>query len=407
MFAYKTRSHEGRHVDGFLEADSEAAAVGILRARNLFVVDVRPATDAGGTSRFNISLESLFRPKVTLRELAIFCRQFSVMLEAGVPVFQSLNILAEQTEKSAFKQAIGKVVEQLEGGFGLAESFRLFPRIFPPVFTSMIEAGEVSGTLELVLGRLAVHFEKEHEIREQVRGAMMYPAVVLLIAFMAVTILMIWVIPGFEKLLADMKADLPLPTRFIFGVSRFVRHFWWAPPAVAVLFILSLKYFFGSTIGGKELWDRAVLRMPIVGTVARKVIIARFARTLGSMVKSGVPILAALEVVRKTAGNAVASRAIGETMESVSEGGAIAGLLEKSGVFPPMVTRMVAIGEETGAMESLLEKVATFYDQDVDQAVKRLTVTIEPVLIVLVGVVVGSIILSILIPMFSIYSSYR
>ncbi|MEW6172709.1 MAG: type II secretion system F family protein [Bacillota bacterium] len=407
MFAYKTRSYEGKLIDGFLEAESEAAAAGILRARNLFVVDVRPATDAGGTSRFNISLGALFQPKVSQRELAIFCRQFSVMLEAGVPVFQSLSILAEQTEKVVFKQTIRKVVEQLEGGLGLAESFRLFPRIFPPVFTSMVEAGEVSGALEQVLERLAVHFEKEHEIREGVRGALTYPTAVLIVAALAVGVLMTFVVPTFARILSDLNVPLPLPTRFVLGTSLFLKSFWYLVFPVLVLIVTGIRYFFSSTAEGREIRDRLVLRLPVVGTLVRKVIIARFARTLGTMVRSGVPILTALEVVKKTTGNAVIARAITQTMENVNEGGAIAGLLEKSGVFPPMATRMIAVGEETGALEGFLEKVASFYDQDVEAAVKRLPSAIEPSLIVVLGVIVGSIILSIMVPLFSIYRGVR
>jgi len=252
-----------------------------------------------------------------------------------------------------------------------------------------------------------VHFEKEHELREKVRSALTYPTIVLVIAFLAVGVLMTFVVPTFVRILNDLNVPLPLPTRMLLGMSEFLKRFWYLVLAALVAGAAGLRYFFGATAWGREVWDHFVLRLPVVGMLVRKVIVARFARTLATMVRSGVPILTALEVVEKTTGNTVIARAIRETRENVSEGGAIAGLLEKSGVFPLMVTRMIAVGEETGALEELLEKVAAFYDQDVAAAVGRLVPTIEPVLILGLAFVVGSIILSILVPLFSIYGEIK
>lgn len=399
LFAYQARSFTGGRVSGFLEAESETAVAAALRGKNLFVVDVRPAA---GRDR-EISLGSIFRKRVSQRQLALFCRQFAAMIAAGLPIFQAMNILASQAENPYLGQILGKVVEHVEGGMSLAEAFRLFPKVFPPVFTNMLEAGEVSGTLEEVLGRLALHFEKEHEIREKVRSALAYPAIILVVAIIAVGVLVTFVVPTFVRILGDLNVPLPLPTRVLLATSVFVKQFWYLVLAALVFGITGLRYFFGGTVQGKEIWDRFVLRLPVVGLLVRKVIIARFARTLAAMVKSGVPILTALEVVERATGNTVIARAIRETRENVSEGGAIAGLLEKSGVFPLMVTRMIAVGEETGTLEELLEKVAAFYDQDVAAAVERLVPTIEPVLILGLAFVVGSIILSVLLPLFSIY----
>ena len=403
LFAYKARSFKGEPVSGFLEAESETAVATALRGKNLFIIDIRPAA---GKDR-EISLRGISRKRVSQRNLAIFCRQFAAMIGAGLPVFQALNILALQAENPYFRGALGKVVEHVEGGMSLAEAFSLFPQVFPPVFTSMIEAGEVSGTLEEVLERLALHFEKEHELREKVRSALTYPTIVLVIAFLAVGVLMTFVVPTFVRILNDLNVPLPLPTRMLLGMSEFLKRFWYLVLAALVAGAAGLRYFFGATAWGREVWDHFVLRLPVVGMLVRKVIVARFARTLATMVRSGVPILTALEVVEKTTGNTVIARAIRETRENVSEGGAIAGLLEKSGVFPLMVTRMIAVGEETGALEELLEKVAAFYDQDVAAAVGRLVPTIEPVLILGLAFVVGSIILSILVPLFSIYGEIK
>lgn len=403
VFAYKARSFTGEPIEGSLEADTEAAAVSALQKKNLFVVDIHPAL----RKRREIAGAGFWGPRVSLRDLALFCRQFAVMVEAGVPAFQALSILATQMENVYFGRVLQKVVTHLEEGYGLSDAFSLFPQVFPPIFTRMLEVGEVSGALQQVLARLAVHFEKEHEIREELRNALAYPAVVLAITALAIGVMLTFVLPTFARILGDLNVPLPLPTKVLLEVGVFARHFWYLALLVLILLVTGLKYFFGSTVEGKEIWDRIVLRLPLVGPVVRKVIIARFARTLGTMLKSGVPVISALEVVKRAAGNAVIERAIERTIESVSEGGSIAELLEKSGVFPLMVTQMIAVGEETGALEELLEKVAAFYEQDVAVAVKRLSVTVEPFLVLILGGVVGGIILSVLMPIFSIYGGIR
>lgn len=399
LFAYKARDFKGERVSGFLEADSEAAVAAALREENLFVVDVRPAAGRN----LEISRIGFFRKKVSQQQLAFFCWQFAAMIRAGLPIFQALNILAIQAENPYLGQILGKVVERVEGGMSLAEAFSLYPKVFPPVFTSMLEAGEVSGALGEVLERLAVHFEREHEVREKVRSALAYPVIVLAVSFLAVMVLTTFVVPTFVRILEDLNIPLPLPTRMLMATSVFLKQYWYLVLAVLVLGIAGLRQFIGATAQGKEVRDRLLLRLPIVGSLLRKVIIARFARTLAAMVRSGVPILTALEVVQRTAGNTVIARAIEETKKNVSEGGAIAGLLEKSGVFPLMVTRMIAVGEETGTLDKLLEKVAAFCERDVSATVERLVPTIEPAMIIGLAVIVGGIILSVLLPLFSIY----
>jgi len=399
LFAYKARGFKGERISGFLEAESEAAVDTTLRAKNLFVVEVRPAAGRD----LEISRIGIFRRKVSQRQLAFFCRQLAAMIGAGLPVFQALNILALQAENPRLGEVLGKIVGEVERGMSLAEAFSLHPEIFPPVFTSMVEAGEVSGSLAEVLERLAVHFEREHEVREKVRSALAYPVIVIVVAFLAVMVLTTFVVPTFARILADLNIPLPLPTRMLMAFGLFMRENWYFVFATLVIGIAALRYLVDRTAQGREIRDRLLLRLPVVGALLQKVIIARFARTLAAMVRSGVPILTALEVVKRAAGNIVISRAIEETIESVSEGGPIAGLLEKSGVFPLMVTRMVAVGEQTGTLDELLEKVAGFYDRDVTATVERLVPTIEPAMIIGLAVIVGGIMLSVLLPLFSIY----
>jgi type IV pilus assembly protein PilC len=386
-----------------LEADTEAAAVSTLQHKNLFVVDIRPPL----RKKREIAGAGFLGSRVSQRDLALFCRQFAVMVEAGVPAFQALSILATQVENVYFGRVLQKVVTHLEEGYSLGDAFGLFPQVFPPIFTRMLEVGEVGGALQEILARLAEHFEKEHEIREEVRNALAYPAVVLAITALAVGVMLTFVLPAFARILGDLSVPLPLPTRVLLEAGVFAKRFWYLALLALILLVTGLKYFFGSTAEGKEIWDRLILRLPLAGAVVRKVIIARFARTLSTMLKSGVPVISALEIVKRTAGNVVIERAIERAIVSISEGGAIAGFLEKSGVFTPVVTRMIAIGEETGALEELLEKVAAFYEQDVAVAVKRLSVTVEPLLILILGGIVGSIILSVLMPIFSIYGGIR
>jgi type IV pilus assembly protein PilC len=327
-------------------------------------------------------------------------------LQSGLPVFQTLGITAAQTENPALKRALTEVIERVESGQTLAGAFRLSPGVFPEMFTSMVEAGEASGALDLVLERLAVHFEKEHEIREQIRVALTYPAVVLIIAALAVGIIMTFVIPNFMRIMNDMNVAVPLFTRAVFGASESFRHYGHLAAFALVLGAAGVRYFLRETVAGKEALDRLVLRLPVIGRLARKVIVARFARTLGTMVRSGVPILSALEVIKRITGNVVFARAIEDTINSVAEGRSMAEALDKS-VFPPMVTRIVAVGEETGSLEEMLEKVAAFFDRDVETAIKRLAATVEPVLTVVIGGLVGAIIFSILVPLFSIYGSFE
>lgn len=402
VYAYRVRDRQGRLLTGVLEAEGAAAAAASLRARDYFVIELKEAAteDRGG------SLVGFFQRRVAARELALFCRQFAALIDAGVPILQSLRILSAQGAHKRLKAALAEVGADMERGSSLTEAFRRRADVFPPVFTSLIEAGELGGQLDAVLLRLAVHFEKEHTIREKTVSALTYPAIVLTIAVLAVSVLVTFVLPTFVGILEQMGVALPLLTQMIIAASLWANQHWYLVFGGLAAAVLGGRYLV-RTPTGREYWDRALLRLPIFGDLVQKIIMARFCRTFAGLVRSGVPILQALEVIKKTAGNVVVARAIQETAAEVGEGGAIAGLLEKSRLFPPMVTQMIAVGEETGALDTLLEKLAAFYEQEVEEAVSRLSSLLEPVLIIFMGGIVGLIIISILLPMFEVIGSVQ
>lgn len=397
-FVYRARNRQGKIVRGSLTAESAGAASAMLREKNLFVVEIKPGRPAAG-----LSLQFL-EAKVGTKDLALFCRQFATMISCGVPIIQCLNILIHQIDNKKLVEAVKGMLEMLEKGQSLADAARAYPKVFPRIFVSMLEAGEISGALDRVMERLAVHFEKEHDLREKVKSAMTYPAVVVVVAVLAVAALMVFVLPTFVKMLTEYNAELPLMTKIVMGASNIMRGYWYV--FLALFLAAGFAYRrFTATPRGRVLVDRLSLRLPVFGGLIRRMIISRFARTLGTLLASGVPLLQAFDVVKKIAGNVLVENAIVEAAACVKEGQGIAQPLQKTGIFPPMVTRMISIGEETGAMDTMLEKIAEFYDREVEDIVSRLSSMIEPVLIVGMGGVVGFIIMSIMLPMFSIMSS--
>lgn len=394
-FAYRARDRSGKLVTGFVEAEGESAAVARLRAQNYYIVDIRHAQER---SR-EIELRFLFEKKVKAKDLAVYCRQFGTMIEAGVPILNCLFVLEEQTENKKLAAISGRLAELLQEGRTLTEAVELFPSVFPGIFTSMIEAGEVSGSLDQSMERLALHFEKEHDIKEKVKSAMTYPAVVVSVAFVSVLVLLTFVLPTMVSMLIQQNVPLPLPTRVVIGVSGFMKQYW---PAVfgGLASLLALLIWYSKTERGGYLMDRVIISLPVFGPLVIKMSVSRFSRTLGTLVKSGVPLLQSLEIVKKTAGNRVVAKAVRKAEQSVRDGQSMSEPLAKSGVFPPMVTQMIRVGEDTGALDSLLEKVAAFYDREVDATVTRLASLVEPILIIFIGGIVGTIVASIMLPMF-------
>jgi type IV pilus assembly protein PilC len=347
-----------------------------------------------------VNVKLPFGGKVGVKDLGVFTRQFSTMINAGLPMVQCLDILSSQLDKEQFKKTVSTVMQDVEGGSTLAEALGKH-KIFSRLYVNMVEAGEAGGILDKILDRLAVYLEKAEALARKVKSAMMYPAVVFIVAIGATVFMLLFIIPTFAKMFTDFGGDLPLPTKIVLGVSDFLRSKWWLLAGIIVAAIIAFKRFYATEFG-KFRVDAFMLRIPVLGQVIRKAAIARFTRTLGTLISSGVPILNGLDITARTAGNKVVERAVFATRESISQGNTIAEPLRAAGVFPPMVTQMIGVGEQTGALDEMLEKIANFYDDEVDTAVETLTSVIEPVMIVVMGVLVGGMLIAMYLPMFKL-----
>ncbi len=337
---------------------------------------------------------------VSVKEIAIFLRQFSVMIDAGLPLVQCLEILAANQENPAFQKCLTGVRTTVEGGATLANAMRAWPKVFDDLKTNMIEAGETGGILDTILQRLASYVEKEVKLKAAVKSALVYPVSVISIAILVVAGLMIFVVPIFANLFAGLGVDLPAPTRFVMGLSKFMGRFWW------LFLVIGGGVFFAirqirKDPKGRYLTDKFMLNLPVLGDVLRKIAVARFTRTLGTLITSGVPILEGLSITARTSGNAVLEEALLKVRKAIEEGRTIVDPLKECGVFPNMVTQMIGVGEATGAMDAMLQKIADFYEDEVDTATKNLLTLLEPLLIAFLGVAVGGIVISLYLPLFS------
>ncbi len=390
-FVWKGRSPKGEILAGEYQAADKSEVSEYLRKRRIIITSIRRKS-----REFSFSFR---RAGVKVRDMCVFTRQFSTMVNAGLPLVQCLDILGRQTEKPHFKSVIQQVMMDVEGGSTLAEGLQKHPRVYSDLYTNMVAAGESGGILDTILSRLAVYLEKADALQRKVKGAMTYPSIVLFVAVGASVFMLLFVIPVFAKMFSDFGGTLPTPTRIVMGISEFLQAYWWALVAGIVGAVFGFKRY-RATAGGRLLTDRLFLRVPILGDVLRKSSVARFTRTLGTLVGSGVPILQGLEITAKTAGNVVIQRAIEATQTSISQGDTISEPLRRSEVFPPMVVQMIGIGEQTGALDEMLAKIADFYDDEVDAAVEALTAAIEPLMIVIMGVLVGGMLIAMYLPMF-------
>jgi type IV pilus assembly protein PilC len=336
---------------------------------------------------------------ISTKDQAVFTRQFATMINAGLPLVQCLDILSRQLEKLSFREITKKVMSDIEAGGTLSESMAKHPKAFDELYVNMVNAGEAGGILDVILMRLAEYIEKIEALKRKIKGAMIYPAVVLFVAVGATLFMLMFIIPTFARMFSDFGAELPLPTKIVLGMSNFVRTWWWTMIAGAVGFVFAFKKWY-STDKGQHIVDDWLLKMPVLGDVTRKGSVARFTRTLGTLVSSGVPILDGLEITAKTAGNVIIKDAIMQARTSIREGETIASPLRQSAVFPPMVVQMITVGEETGALDEMLTKIADFYDDEVDTAVEALTSVIEPIMIVFMGVIVGGMVVAMYLPIF-------
>jgi type IV pilus assembly protein PilC len=398
-FKWTGKTPKGTVQTGELAADSREDVISALRKQGIIPTIVAEkkasAIKFGGFSR---------SPKIKDRDIIVFTRQFASMYNAGIPIVQSLDIMSKQTENKALRLIVGQVKGDVESGITLADAMKKYPKAFDDLYVNLVAAGETGGVLDSVLQRLAIYIEKAMKLKKKVKGAMIYPSVVMFIAVLVVAIIMIFVIPVFAKVFGDMGVALPLPTQLVIGLSNFLSGI-----GGLILFFIIVGAFiafrqYRKTSVGHMVTDRLFLKIPIIGNLIRKVAVARFARTLGTLITSGVPILDGLEICAKSAGNKVVEKVVFEVKKDVASGKTVSEPLGKSDVFPPMVVQMISVGESTGSLDQMLSKVADFYDDEVDNSVQNLTVLLEPILMVFLGTIIGFIVVALYLPIFKLGS---
>ena len=394
VYTYRGTNRTGASVSGEVAASNKAELANLLRRQQ-----ITPTKMSEKGREFNLPT---FGSGVQPKELAVFTRQFSVMIDAGLPLVQCLEILAGQQENKTFQKVLTGTRASVEGGATLSVAMKQYPKVFDALFVNMVEAGETGGILDTILQRLAAYIEKNVKLKRAVKSALIYPVGVLTIAA-GVIILLLWkVVPIFATLFAGLGAELPLPTRIVISLSNFVGSIFGLLIFVALIgAAIALKVWYG-TAQGRYAIDATLLKLPLVGILLRKIAVARFTRTLGTLISSGVPILEGLDITAKTSGNAVVEKALLKVRKSLEEGKSLTDPLRETDVFPGMVTQMIGVGEQTGAMDAMLQKIADFYEDEVDAAVKDLLTALEPVMIVFLGVVVGGVVISMYLPLFSL-----
>ncbi len=394
-FEWKGRDRGGRPQGGVLVADSKDAVLAVLRRQQIVPITVKEKGK-------EIALPKL-RRGINEKTLAVFTRQFSVMIDAGLPLVQCLQIMGEQQDNKAFQRIVLQVREDVESGSSLANAMKKHPQAFNELYVNMVAAGEAGGILDTILQRLATYIEKAARLKAQVKSAMIYPIAVISIAMLVVYVILWKVIPVFGALFQSLGAELPLPTRVVVAMSKFVGRFWWLIVGLVVAGVIAVRRYY-ATEQGRLVIDSILLKAPILGSVLRKISVARFCRTLGTLLSAGVPVLESLDITARTSGNAVIERAILEVRKAVEEGKNLAEPLKTTRQFPPMVVQMISVGEATGAMDTMLGKIAEFYEDEVDTAVAGMMKLIEPILIFFLGVVVGGMVIAMYLPMFDLIS---
>ena len=394
-FNYKARRKDGSMVTGTISAPDEAAVAAYIQRQNMYVTGITK------NSAILKQFSGLFEKKVNAYDVALFCRQFATLLSAGVPLLNGVEIEAQQAEKKNFKIVLLDMAAKIKAGRSLSSVMEEYPGVFSDLLTNMVAAGETGGILETVMERMATQLEKDYRMNQKFKSAMVYPAIVLSVAAIVVAIIMTFVMPVFIGLFESLHLELPLITRFIVGVSNFVRNFWYLIIAFIIVLIFAYRYALRSE--SFRLWqDRLFLKVPVFGLLYNKIIITRFSRTFASLSRSGVPILQGLAVVSKATGSLQAAKVLNEARISLTQGNSLSEPMEKSGLFPPMVISLTKIGEETGSLDAMLDKVAEFYGAEVDDMVARLQTILDPILIVILGVIIGTLAVGLLLPMFEV-----
>ncbi len=394
-FEWKGTARNGQTQTGVLVADSKDAVINVMRRQQIVVTAVKEKGKEIALPKFGGGVPS--------QSVAIFTRQFSVMIDAGLPLVQCLEILGSQQDHKTFKRTLLQIRQDVESGSNLADAMRKHPKVFNDLYTNMVAAGEAGGILDTILQRLATYIEKSVKLNGQVKSAMIYPVAVISIACIVVAVILWKVIPTFASLFESLGAELPMPTRVVIALSNFIADYWWLIIVSFFALTFSIRKYH-QTYKGKRVLDNVLLHMPVLGILLRKIAVARFCRTLSTLTSSGVPILDGLQITARTAGNSIVEDAIMATRKSVEEGKTISEPLGSTEVFPPMVVQMIAVGEQTGALDTMLSKIADFYEEEVDVAVAGLMKLLEPVLIAFLGVAIGGIVIAMYMPMFSLIS---
>jgi type IV pilus assembly protein PilC len=397
-FSYKVRDKAGKLVEGKLEAENAQLVVSKLRSMGYVPIEIEQQSSKSLSKDIKIPFLS---DRIKLKDVQVFSRQFATMISSGLSMLRSLYILAEQTESEPLAAVVNQVRMDVERGASLSSALAKHPKAFNRLYVAMVRAGEAGGVLDSVLQRLATTIEKQVELRRKVKSAMTYPAVVSALVLLLVTAMMLFVVPMFQNIFSALGGKLPLPTEILIKVSNVVRKLWFIVFAAEAAAVYAFRRWINSEAGRKR-WDTIKLKAPVFGPLAQKTALARFGRTLSALVRSGVPILESLDIVCETAGNEVVAEAVRDTQQQVKRGEPLSKRLEEHAVFPPMVVQMMAVGEETGALDEMLDKIADFYDQEVEATVNALTSLIEPILIVIMGVVIGGMIIALYLPMFSV-----
>jgi type IV pilus assembly protein PilC len=393
VFKWVAETKKGKVLKGELEAADERIAQLQLKRRNLTIkkIKVKP--------KDLFENVAFFQPKITAKDVVIFTRQFSTMIDAGLPLVQGLNILAEQTENKTFQNVLKRVTKDVEGGSSLAEALKKHPKVFDGLYVNLVAAGEIGGILDTILQRLAAYIEKAEKLKTRIKGAMTYPIIVVAIAVLVIAVILIFVIPVFQEMFSSFGKALPVPTQIVVNMSDFLKGNIHYVIVGFILFVFAFKKY-RNTKKGRKQTDALALKLPVFGNLLKKSAVARFTRTLGTMISSGVPILDALEIVAKTSGNVVLEEIIYEVRSSIAEGQTIAEPLSEADIFPRMVVQMISVGEATGALDTMLNKIADFYDDEVDAAVEALTSMLEPLLMVFLGGAIGGLVIAMYLPIF-------
>jgi len=394
VYAWEGRSRKGTIERGEMEASNEAAVRMALRRQQILATKISPKP-----KDILKGIRLPWKNRVREKEIVVFTRQFATMIDAGLPLVQCLEILSSQQNNSFFKEILLRVKGDVEGGATFADALRKHPAVFNDLYCNLVAAGEAGGILDTILNRLAQYIEKTMNLKKRVKGAMVYPAAVLIVALLVIGSMLVFVIPVFQKMFADMGGTLPGFTQLVINISEILRTFWWAFGILLLGIFFGFRYYY-QTEKGRERIDDYLLQIPIFGPLIKKVAIAKFTRTLSTMLSSGVPILEGLEIVARTSGNKTIEKAIMKTRASIGEGKTVAEPLGTSGIFPPMVVQMISVGESTGALDSMLAKIADFYDDEVDAAVAALTSLLEPILMVFLGTTIGALVIAMYLPIF-------